>query len=296
MASHTPLLHERPAASAVSAGQPLRGVAWFGRLCRYPPGLIGLLIVVLYVCLALFAEAIAPYSASEQDLTATLQAPSAAHWFGTDQYGRDIFSRVLIGSRDILLLAFSSAALGLLLGTSVALVAGYYGGTLDELLMRAMDMLMSFPALLLALLILATFGSALLNLVVCIGIVFMPRVARVIRSVVLKIRVQDYVTAAQVRGESGYSILVREILPNARGPLVVEGAIRLSYAILIGASLGFLGLGLQPPSPDWGLQVSEGRIFLLTAPWVSVFPALAIASLVIGANLLADGLMHALQP
>lgn len=202
---------------------------------------------------------------------------------------------MLIGSRDMLLLAFSATALGLFLGTSVALVAGYYGGLVDELLMRSMDLLLSFPALLLALLILTTLGSGLLNLIVCIGVVFMPRVARVLRSVVLSIRVQDYVAAAKVRGETDLFILVREILPNATGPLLVEGAIRLSYAILIGASLGFLGLGVQPPSPDWGLQVSEGRSLLLSAPWVALFPSLAIASLVIGANLLADGVMQVLR-
>lgn len=273
-------------------GARVRGAALLGALWRYPPGLIGLLIVGLYIFLALFAEPLAPYTAREQNLTATLQPPSASHWFGTDQFGRDVFSRVLIGSRDMLLLACSSTALGLLLGTTVALVAGYYGGLLDELLMRTMDILLSFPALLLAVLILATLGAGLISLVLCIGVVFMPSVARVIRSVVLTVRVQDYVSAAQVQGETDRAIMVREILPNALGPLVVEGAIRLSYAILIGASLGFLGLGVQPPSPDWGLQVSEGRTFLLTAPWVAVFPALAIASLVIGANLLADGFMR----
>jgi peptide/nickel transport system permease protein len=276
-------------------GARARGLAWLRELVRNPVSLSGLLIVSLFIFLALFAEPLAPYTAREQDLAATLQSPSAAHWFGTDQYGRDVFSRVLIGSRDILLLSFSSTTLGLLLGTMVGMVAGYYGGLLDEVLMRAMDVMMSFPALLLALLILSTLGSDVINLILCIGLVFMPGVARVVRSVVLTLRVQDYVAAAQVRGESDVSIMLREILPNAMVPLMVEGFIRLSYAILIGASLGFLGLGVQPPSPDWGLQVSEGRSLLLTAPWVAVFPSLAIALLVVGANVLSDGLMRVMR-
>lgn len=273
----------------------MRGLEWFWKLCRNPINVTALLIVGLFLFFALFAESIAPYTARAQDLTATLQSPSAAHWFGTDQYGRDVLSRVLIGSRDILILASSSTILGLLLGTTVGMVAAYYGGLLDEIIMRAMDVMMSFPALLLALLILSTLGPGLINLILCIGLVFMPRVARVLRSVVLTLRVQDYVAAAQVRGESDFSIMVREILPNAVVPLMIEGFIRLSYAILVGASLGFLGLGVQPPSPDWGLQVSEGRSLLLTAPWVAVFPSLAIALLVISANVLSDGLMRVMQ-
>lgn len=277
------------------AGVRLRGLEWVWNLCRNPINLTALLIVGVFLFLALFAASIAPYTAREQDLTATLQAPSATHWFGTDQYGRDVFSRVLIGSRDILILSSSATILGLLLGTTVGMVAAYYGGLLDEIVMRAMDVMMSFPALLLALLILSTLGPGLINLILCIGLVFMPRVARVLRSVVLTLRVQDYVAAAQVRGESDFSIMLREILPNAIVPLMIEGFIRLSYAILIGASLGFLGLGVQPPSPDWGLQVSEGRSLLLTAPWVAIFPSLAIALLVIAANVLSDGLMRVMR-
>jgi peptide/nickel transport system permease protein len=210
--------------------------------------------------------------------------------FGTDQFGRDIFSRIIVGSRNILVLAASATALGLLLGITVGLIAGYYGGLLDEGLMRLTDVMMSFPSLLLALLILSTLGSSLINVIIGIAIVFTPRVARVVRSVVLGIRTQEFVDAARVRGESDLYIMAREILPNASSPIIVEGSIRISYAILLAAALGFLGLGIQPPAPDWGLQVSEGRNFILSAPWVVAFPALAIASLVVGANLLADGL------
>jgi peptide/nickel transport system permease protein len=201
-----------------------------------------------------------------------------------------------VGSRNILVLAAVSTSLGLALGVAVGLVAGYYGGMLDEGLMRLMDVMMSFPSLLLALLILSTLGPALINIIIGIAIVFMPRVARVIRSVVLDIKTKEFVDAARVRGETGIYIMLREILPNALGPIIVEGSIRTSYAILLGAALGFLGLGVQPPAPDWGLQISEGRNFILAAPWVVLFPSLAIASLVVGVNLLADGLGRILRP
>lgn len=255
-----------------------------------PPALVGLCIVCVYICVALFGPILAPYSYTEFHYSDTLQAPSSTYLFGTDQFGRDIFSRVLVGTRNILVLSTTATVLGMILGITVGLVAGYYGGLIDELLMRLMDVMMSFPSLLLALLILSTLGPALFNVILGIALVFMPRVARVIRSVVLGVRAKEFVDAARVRGESDFYIMSREILPNILGPIIVEGSIRISYAILLGAALGFLGLGVQPPAPDWGLQVSEGRNFILIAPWVVVFPSLAIASLVVGINLFADGL------
>lgn len=265
---------------------------WLQGLRRFPTALVGLIIVGAYVFMAFFGPLLAPYPYTEFHLSDTLHPPSTTYLFGTDQFGRDIFSRVIVGSRNILVLAITATALGLILGITVGLAAGYYGGLLDEICMRLMDVMMSFPSLLLALLILSTLGSALINVILGIAVVFMPRVARVVRSVVLDIKTKEFVDAARVRGESGFYIMVREILPNATGPVIVEGSIRISYAILLGAALGFLGLGVQPPAPDWGLQVSEGRKFILAAPWVVVFPSLAIASLVVGVNLLADGLGH----
>lgn len=264
--------------------------AWIVRLSAIPTAFVGLLIVIVFLLMAIFGQAVAPYVHTEFHLQSTLQAPSAEFWFGTDQYGRDVFSRVIVGSRNIILMAVLSTALGMFIGTTVGLIAGYRGGMTDEWLMRLMDVMMSFPSLLLALLILSTLGPDLINVIVAIAVVFTPRVARVVRSVVLSIKNQEFVDAARVRGESTYYILTQEILPNATGPIVVEASIRISYAILLGASLGFLGLGVQPPSPDWGLQASEGRNFILAAPWVVLFPSLAIALLVVGVNLLADGL------
>lgn len=209
---------------------------------------------------------------------------------GTDQFGRDIFSRVIVGSCSMMLLAGASMLLAITLGTLTGMIAAYYSGPVDEILMRVTDVLLSFPALLLALLILSSLGSEMIYLVLCIGIVFAPAIARVMRSVVLELKTREFVEAARMIGAKDGRIMRREILPNLLNTLVVEAALYFGYAILIGSGLGFLGMGVQPPSPDWGLQVSEGRNYLLTAPWVVSSPALAISSLVIGVNLLADGL------
>lgn len=254
--------------------------------------LIGLFVVLLYLALAFFGEKIAPYPYTEQHFSDTLQPPSVQYPFGTDQFGRDIFSRVIVGSRSIMVLSITATALGLLLGTIIGLVAGYAGGLWDEAIMRATDVLLSFPALLLALLIISTLGSAMIYLILTITVVFTPGIARVVRSEVLNLKGKEFIEAARATGASVQRIALRHLLPNLTGVLVVEGSIYFSYAILVGSGLGFLGLGVQPPSPDWGLQVNEGRNFILTAWWITVFPALAISSLVLGVNLLADGLME----
>lgn len=286
----TPILPERwlPTGVAPLSWQRLL------RLAQHPTGVVGMLIVVVYLFLALFGDMLAPYPATQQHLTDTLLSPSAQYWFGTDQFGRDVFSRVLSGTRSILVLATSATALALLLGVTVGLMAGYSGGFWDELLMRIADVLLAFPALLLALLIVSTLGTGQVYLVLCIGVVFAPGIARVVRSVVLDLKTREFIDAARLRGESSAYIMFREILPNAGGPILVDAAIYFGYAILLGSGLGFLGMGVQPPSPDWGLQVNEGRNFILTAPWVIGFPSLAIATLVLGVNLLADGLASAL--
>ena len=262
---------------------------WARRVSN-PTMLIGLLIVGTYLVLALLGEWIAPYPYTEQHLADALQPSSLRYPLGTDQFGRDIFSRVIVGSRSMIILATVATLLALTLGALMGIVAAYHGGLVDEILMRITDVLLSFPALLLALLILSTLGSELIYLISAIGIVFAPAIARVLRSVVLELKSREFVEAARMIGATDGRIMVREILPNLVNTLLVEAAIYFGYAILIGSGLGFLGLGVQPPSPDWGLQVNDGRNFLLTAPWVVIYPALAISSLVIGVNLLADGL------
>jgi len=264
--------------------------AFMSRLSGSRTATIGLIVIVLWGLVAIFAPLLTPYPHTQFQYDKTFEAPSTTHLFGTDQYGRDVFSRVLMGSREVFKLALPATFLGLLGGIIIGLISGYYGGYIDELLMRAMDIMMAFPALLLALTIIALFGAGLSNVVIVIAIVFIPRIARVVRSGALSVKSHEFVAAARVRGESTPYILVVEILPNILGEIIVEGSVRFAYAIFIGASLSFLGLGIQPPSPDWGLLINEARGFIQIAPWLSIFPALSIASLIVAANFLSEGL------
>ena len=257
---------------------------------QMPAALVGLLTVLIYLLLAIFGEAIAPHPYTEQNLAVILQPPSIHHLFGTDQFGRDIFSRVVVGSRSIMLISGTATLLSLLVGGAVGLVAGFVGGLWDEALMRITDLLLSFPALLLALLIISTLGSDLIYLVLTTVVVFAPGIARVVRSETLNLVTREFIEAARVVGVPAHRILLHHLLPNLSNLLVVEGSIYFSYTIMISAGLGFLGLGVQPPSPDWGLQINDGRNLILTAWWVTAFPSFAIASLVLGVNLFADGL------
>jgi peptide/nickel transport system permease protein len=263
---------------------------------RWPLSLVaGAVVVGVFVLFAAVGPWVAPYDVETFHRKDALQAPSAAYWFGTDRYGRDVFSRVLVGSRTTVSMALAGTLAGLAGGLLIGLVSGYAGGRLDELLMRGMDVVMSFPSLLLALLVVAMLGASTVNAVVSIGVVFTPRVARVVRSAALGVRTAEFVEAAQVRGERGAYIVFREILPNLWPPIIVEGSIRMSYAVLLSVSLSYLGLGAQPPTPDWGLMVSKERAFLVLAPWVVLFPAGAIVALIMGVNLLGDGLRDTLM-
>jgi peptide/nickel transport system permease protein len=266
------------------------------RLSRYPATLIGFSIVGFFLLMAVLGPWIAPYSYTKQDLSNRLQPASAEHWMGTDQFGRDIFSRILVGSRDVYTIAGSGTAVAVFLGLALGLFSGYYGSLFDEITMRLMDILLSIPPLLLAMIILGTVGPSRLNVVLVVGFLYIPMVARVVRSVVLDIKTREYVEAARVRGESSAYILFREILPNVMPPLAVEASMRFSYAIFLVASLGFLGLGVQPPSPDWGMMVSEARTFFTQAPWVLLYPAGTIAFLVVGVAFMSDGLRRMLLP
>lgn len=247
-------------------------------------------LVALFLLLALVGPFVVPYDVESFHRQAALKPPSASFWFGTDRYGRDVFSRVIVGARTTVAMAVAGTLLGLVAGLLIGLPSGYLGGRIDEALMRLMDIFMSFPSLLLALLVVAILGANVVNAVLSIGIVFMPRVARVVRSATLGLRTAPFVEAAQVRGERTRYILFREILPNLWPPIIVEGCIRMSYAVLLSVSLSYLGLGAQPPAPDWGLTVSKERAFLVQAPWVVLFPAGAIVTLVVAVNVMGDGL------
>lgn len=264
-------------------------------LYQRPSSAIGVTISIIFLLMAAFGPLIAPYGANEQIVEDARQPPSADHWFGTDNLARDVFSRVVLGARDVLALAGLGTLAAVVLGTTIGLVSGYYGGWLDEVVMRFFDSLLSLPALLLALLLLGSLGPSRNSVLVVIAVVYTPIVARVVRSVVLSVKTKEFVEAARVQGESVLYILFREIFPSTLPALAVEASLRFSYAIFLVASLGFLGVGVQPPSPDWGLMVKEGRANFTQTPWALYFPAGAIAVVVVGVNLVADTLKQILQ-
>jgi peptide/nickel transport system permease protein len=266
----------------------------FAFLFESKTALFGLCIVVFWVLAAILAPVLAPYGPNA--IVGKLnQPPSTEHWMGTDPLGRDILSRLLHGSRPILLLAPLSVMSAMVVGITLGLAAGFFGGTVDEIMMRILDAVMAFPTLLLYMIIIAAVGASAINVVLAITIGGTPAVARIVRSLVLDVRSREFVQAARLRGESARYIMFREILPNCLGPLVVDGCLRVGYASFAIGALGFLGLGLPPPDPDWGRMVAEGRVWVMSAPWIVLFPALAISSLVIGLNLFADGMNEVSQ-
>jgi peptide/nickel transport system permease protein len=265
-------------------------IQFLRQIARRPLSLIGLGIFVLFIFLAIFGPSIAPHQFDELIRGAQRQPPSPEFPFGTDRLGRDIFSRVLWGAREIIVIPGVATLTAVMLGTILGLILGYYGGWLDEIVSRSLDSLLAIPALVLALVMVGTIGPSNIGIIIVIVLLYVPIVTRVIRSATLNIRASGYIEAAKLRGESTSYILFREILPGVLPALAVEGALRFSYAIFLTASLGFLGLGVQPPSPDWGRMVAEARPNFSRTPWELWFPAAAIAVLVIGVNLLADGL------
>jgi peptide/nickel transport system permease protein len=272
-----------------------RFVSVLKSLLRRPVAATGTLIFLIFVVLAFIGPLIVPYGLNQEIVTDARQPPSVQHWFGTDNLGRDVFSRVILGVRDVLSLAGIGTLLAVSLGTSFGLMAGYQGKWLDEILMRLFDGLLALPALLLALLMLGSLGPSATSVMIVIVVVYTPIVTRVVRSVVLSVKSRAFVEAAQVQGESLGYILFREIFPSALPTLAVEAALRFSYAIFLVASLGFLGVGVQPPSANWGLMVQEAQANVTQTPWALYFPAGAIAIVVIGVNLMADGLRQVLQ-
>jgi len=258
--------------------------------------LIGMVLVALLITVAIFGPLISPYEPTMIHAENRLKPPSRQFWMGTDQFGRDTFSRIVMGSRTSLSLGVFATLLGSILGTMIGLFSGYFAGKTDELIMRLMDALMSFPSILLALLVLTALGSNLFNVIISIGIVSTPRIARVARSVTLAIKNEDYVLAARARGDSLFYILSCEIMPNILPPILVEGSIRVGFAIVTGASISYLGMGTQPPTPDWGMMIGQAREYIASSPWLIVWPALAIAVTVIGFNLLGDGVRDMLDP
>src|SRR5574341_519605 len=271
--------------------RPRSGWRWWARqFLRNRVAPIGLVIIVAGTVVAILAPVIAPYDARRISPDDALAPQGGRYLFGTDGFGRDVFSRVLVGSRISLVVAFLSVLTALTLGATLGLTAGFYGGWWDAVSMRVMDIVFAFPAILLAIAIMAVLGTSLFNLVIAIGIVYTPQFARVTRAAAMTVRSLEFVDAARALGLGNLRILRRHIVPNVLAPVTVQVSLSLSLAILSESALSFLGLGTQPPTPSWGNMLSEGRQFLEIAPWNAVFPGLAIMVVVLGFNLLGDGL------
>ncbi len=263
-------------------------------LARSKSATIGASVILFWVVIAIVAPIIAPYSPTELQ-AARLQPPSLEHWLGTDHLARDVLSRVLWGTRVVVVLAPVSVLLGILVAAPMGLISGYVGGRLDTLIMRGVDILLSFPTILIYILIITSFGPSAIVVIISISLGSIPPITRIIRSLVMDERTKDYVSAARLRGERRSYILVREILPNVSGPIIVDTMIRIGYAIMAIGALGFLGLGIPPPTPDWGGMINEGRQWIFAMPWIVLAPAAALSSVVIGLNLLADGIREIAQ-
>ena len=262
----------------------------------------GLVIVVLVLLVALLADVLAPYPPSVTDSTAFLLPPawasggSSAHWLGTDAIGRDILSRLMHGSRLSLTIGIAVVAVSVVVGTALGLLAGYFRGIFEIAVMRAMDIILTLPSLLLAIVVVAILGPGMLNAMLAVSIVVLPHYVRITRAAVIAETSRDYVTAARMGGAGHWRVMVSEVLPNCTAPLIVQASLGISTAILDAAALGFLGLGAQPPSPEWGTMLADAREFVLRAWWVVTFPGLAILITVLAFNLLGDGLRDALDP
>jgi len=252
--------------------------------------MIGVAIVAFWVAVAIFAPVLAPYDPNTSDYTAIMQPPSEAHLLGTDTSGRDILSRIIFGAQRILSVAPIAMIVAYAVGIALGVLAGYYGGWIDNLVSWIVNIILSFPLIVLFIVLLSAFGPSAANVIVAVTAAAAPAIARIVRGLVLDIRSLEYVSAAQIRGENGLYIMIVELLPNARGPIIVDFCLRMGYTIIAIGVLGFLGLGLPPPDPDWGGMVSEARALITTLPSMAIFPSIAISSLVIGFNLLADGL------
>lgn len=284
------------AGGAVDAGSATVRREVVRELQRSRTFLVGGAIVLAWVVCAVAGYHIGPYTPFEQDLNSVNSSPSGAHWFGTDQVGRDVFARVIAGARSVMVVALVATLLGTILGTVLGLITGYLRGWVDESLSRLIDALLALPVVVTAVLVVAALGPSAATVAVCIGVIFTPLIARTVRTAVIQERELEYITAARLRDERAAYIMFAEVLPNVMPPILVEFTVRLGYAIFTVASLSFLGLGIQLPTPDWGLDISQNISVVSAGYWWEVlFDAAAIASLVIGINLVADAIEKAVE-
>ena len=285
------------ATQTARTGAPSRpGLDLLRKALRHRLVVAGGSIVLLLGVLALFGRALAPHDPLMMDFTTRFAPPSWTHPFGTDDFGRDLFSRVLYGARVSVQVAFIAVSLSGVAGVTLGVLAGYLGGWIDEVIMRVMDVIFAFPAVLLAITVMAILGRGVENAMIAIAIVYAPIFARVTRGAVISVRDREFVTAARALGQGHGRVMFKHVLPNTLGPIIVQTSLSLAFAILAEAALSFFGLGTQPPDPSWGRMLSEGRGFLGQAPWMGIFPGLAIMLSVLGFNLLGDGLRDVLDP
>ena len=266
------------------------------RLVRRRGAMLGLAVVIGFIALALFAPWVSPYDPLQTSWSAVRKAPSAAHWFGTDEIGRDVLARVIWGTRASLLAGLVSVCISLALGVPIGLLAGYVGGWVDALISRITDAMLACPFLILAIALAAFLGPSLTNAMIAIGISATPVFIRLTRAQVLAVKVEDYVEAARAVGNSHWRVALRHILPNVVPPLIVQATLAIAAAVIAEASLSFLGLGQQPPAPSWGSMLNTAKNYIDNAPWMAVWPGLSIFLLVLSFNLLGDGLRDALDP
>jgi ABC-type dipeptide/oligopeptide/nickel transport system permease subunit len=291
-----PAASEAPASATTSPGRGAPVRRWWRRFARSKGAVFGLAVFVAIVLMAVFADALAPYDPLAQGVGKPLERPSWAHWAGTDSFGRDMASRIIHGSRIALEVGILAVLLAMVVGVTLGLVAGYYGGWLDIVIMRVMDALFAFPIIILAIAMMAIIGFGVINVIIAVAVGFIAPFARVTRGDVLAVKEEPYIEAARLAGIGSLPIIVRHVLPNVAAPIIVQAALRVSGAIITESGLSFLGLGPPPPTPVWGSMIAEGRNFVVMAPHISTMPGLALMLAVIGLNLFGDGLRDTLDP
>ncbi len=266
------------------------------RLRKNHMAMFGLAIILLIVLSAILADVIAPYDYRQQNLSRISVKPNAEHWLGTDDLGRDILSRIIHGTRISLLVGFVSVSISVLVGGSLGAVSGFYGGRLDNVIMRAMDILLAIPSILLAIAIVSAFGGGIINVMIAVGISSIPTYARIVKASVISVKENEFIEAARAIGANDFRIILKHILPNSMAPIIVQSTLGVAGAILSAAGLSFIGMGIQPPTPEWGAMLSNGRYIIRTAWHVATFPGIAIMITIFSLNLLGDGLRDALDP
>ncbi len=290
---------EAEVVGAVLTKQPKQRSQWaevWRRLRKNRMAMFGLVVILIIIFTAIFADVVAPYSYRAQNLRRIAETPSKDHLLGTDELGRDILSRIIFGTRVSLQVGFVAVSISVIVGGFLGAMSGYYGGKLDNVIMRMMDILLAIPSILLAIAIVSAFGGGLVNVMIAVGISSIPVYARIVKASVISIKEQEFIEAARAVGAKDLRIIFKHVLPNSMAPIIVQGTIGVANAILSAAGLSFIGLGIQPPTPEWGAMLSGGRMFIRTAPHIATFPGVAIMITIFALNLLGDGMRDALDP